>query len=99
MRARLLFASAMWVWSAAAQNPTATRAIGAVTALDSAAKQITIKTDAGTESKIAILESTSYLRVPPGEKDLKNAAKISLGEVSVGDRILARGSLGDDKST
>jgi len=82
----------------AAQAP-AGRAIGAVTAIDVAAKQITIKTDAGAETKVALQESTSYQRVPPGEKDLKNAAKIALGDLAVGDRVLARGKAGADAAS
>jgi Cu/Ag efflux protein CusF len=75
----------------AAQTP-GNRVIGVVTSIDPAARQITIKTDAGAEARIALEESASYLRVPPGEKDLKNAAKISLSDIGVGDRVLARGS-------
>ena len=82
----------------AAQAP-AGRAIGAVTAIDVAAKQITIKTDAGAETKVALQESTSYQRVPPGEKDLKNAAKIALSDLAVGDRVLARGKAGADAAS
>jgi len=78
-----------------AAQPPAARAIGAVTAIDAAAKQITIKSDAGAETKIALQDSTSYQRVPPGEKDLKNAAKIALSDLAVGDRVLARGKAGD----
>jgi Cu/Ag efflux protein CusF len=82
----------------AAQAPTG-RAIGAVTAIDAAAKQITLKTDAGAETKIALQDSTSYQRVPPGEKDLKNAAKIALSDLAVGDRVLARGKAGADAAS
>ena len=82
----------------AAQAP-AGRAIGAVTAIDVAAKQITIKTDAGAETKVALQESTSYQRVPPGEKDLKNAARIALSDLAVGDRVLARGKAGADAAS
>ena len=83
----------------AAQAPAAGRAIGAVTAIDAAAKQITIKTDAGAETKVALQDSTSYQRVPPGEKDLKNAAKIELSDLAVGDRVLARGKAGADAAS
>ena len=82
-----------------AQSPAANRAIGVVTAVDAAAKRITIKTDAGPEVKIALADGVSYLRVPPGEKDLKNAVKISLADIGVGDRVLARGSSADDKTS
>ena len=79
-----------------AQAPAASRAIGAVTAIDAAAQQITIKTDVGPEMKLTLKDDTSYMRVGLGEKDLKNAVKIALSDIAVGDRVLARGAGGQD---
>src|SRR5207302_4603532 len=63
---RLLMAmAAVLALAATAQTPNG-RAIGVVTSIDAANKQIAIKSDAGPDVHIAILESTSYLRVPPG---------------------------------
>jgi Cu/Ag efflux protein CusF len=70
--------------------------IGEVTAIDAAAKQIKVKADDGTLYRIALEDNTSYLRVPPGEKDLKKASKIAFSDVAVGDRLLARGPLTDE---
>lgn len=70
--------------------------IGEVTAIDASAKQIKVKADDGTLYRIALEDNTSYLRVPPGEKDLKKASKISFSDVAVGDRLLARGTLTDE---
>ena len=81
-----------------AQAPASGRAIGAVTVIDAAAQQITIKTDAGAEMKLALKGNTSYMRVGLGEKDLKNAVKIALSDIAVGDRVLARGAAGQDTS-
>ncbi len=64
--------------------------IGEVTVLDAGAKQITMKTDAGTPATVPLDDKTLYLRVPPGEKDLKKAVKITLSDIGVGDRVLAR---------
>jgi Cu/Ag efflux protein CusF len=83
-----------WASAQGVQAPPGNRAIGAVTAIDAGAKQIIIKTDAGAEVKVALQDSTTYQRVPPGEKDLKNAAKIALSDLAVGDRVLARGAAG-----
>jgi hypothetical protein len=70
-----------------------------ILSIDSAAKRITIKTDAGTEMNISFEEATRFLRVAPGAKDLENATPISASELSAGDRILARGrSAGDPAS-
>lgn len=82
---------------ATAQSTTPLKSvIGEVTALDVAAKQIKVKADNGTIYTIALTDNTSYLRIPPGEKDLKNAAKIALTDVAMGDRLLARGVLTDE---
>ncbi len=75
--------------------PTQPRVIGVVTAVDAAGKKITLKTDAGAESTVMVEDASKYLRVPPGEKDLKKAETIALTDVSVGDRVLARGRNSD----
>jgi len=67
------------------------RPIGAILKMDAAAHRITIKSDAGPEMTIRFDESTRFLRVAPGAQDLQNAAPISLSDLAVGDRILARG--------
>jgi hypothetical protein len=77
---------------------TAANHVGVVTAIDPAAKQIKIKTDAGAELSVALQERTNYLRVG-ADLNMKNAAKIALGDVAVGDRVLARGALSEDKAT
>src|SRR5262245_41289308 len=72
------------------------RPIGVILAIDSAAKRITIKTDAGPEMNISFEETTRFLRVAPGAKDLENATPISASELNAGDRILARGRSASD---
>ncbi len=39
------------------------------------------------------------LRVPPGAKDLKTATPITVGDISVGDRVLIRGRVSDDQKS
>jgi hypothetical protein len=73
--------------------------IGEVTAIDTAARQITVKTDAGAVVNVVVSDATSYLRLPPGEKTLDKATKITLADVGVGDRIFARGKTSDDQKT
>src|SRR5438128_12554241 len=72
------------------------RVIGEVTTIEASAKQLTVKTDTGNLVSVLLNESTSYLRVPPGEKDLKKATKIALSDIGVGDRVYARGQLSED---
>lgn len=75
------------------------RVIGEVTATNPAAKQIELKMDAGGTVTIILQDNTLYLRVPPGETDLKNAVKITLAEIGVGDRVYARGRLAEDQKS
>ncbi len=70
------------------------RPIGAILSIDANARRITIKTDSGSEMTISFDESTRCLQVAPDAKDLQNAASIPLSNLAVGDRILARGSIG-----
>src|SRR5579859_6015276 len=72
---------------ATAQGPA--NHVGVVTAIDPGAKQIKIKTDAGTELSVALQDRTNYLRVG-ADLNMKNATKIAPADVAVGDRVLAR---------
>jgi hypothetical protein len=83
-----------------AQAPPALKSvIGEVTSIDGASKQIKLKGDDGIAYTVTLSDSTSFLRIPPGEKDLKKAAKIAFSDVAVGDRALARGPIEDDTKT
>src|ERR1051325_4176501 len=81
----------------AAQAPTAKppagRVIGEGTSIDPGARQIALKSDKGDPVSVTLGEKTLFLRVPPGEKDLTKAARINLSDISVGDRVLARGQI------
>jgi hypothetical protein len=70
-----------------------------VTTIDAVAKRLALKTDAGPELTVELQATTTFVRVPPGEKDLKNATKIALSDVGVGDRILVRGKIADDQKS
>jgi Cu/Ag efflux protein CusF len=75
------------------------RIIGEVTAIDANAKQISVKSDAGTVMPAMLDDKTVYLRIPPGEKDLKKAANITLQDVAVGDRAFVRGHMAEDQKS
>src|SRR5437763_5715877 len=89
--------------AARAQTPTPASApkgvIGAITALDKSAKQLTVKADNGTSYTVKLDEKTTFLRVPPGEKDLKKAAPIALNDLNAGDRVSARGTVSEEDKT
>jgi hypothetical protein len=83
-----------------AQAPPALKSvIGEVTSIDAASKQLKLKGDDGTAYTVTLSDSTSFLRVPPGETDIKKATKIAFPDVAVGDRALARGPLEDATKT
>ncbi len=75
---------------------TPTRVIGELKAIDSATKQLTVKTDAGSLVAITLADSTSYSRLPPGETTMAKATKITLADLAEGDRVLATGKVADD---
>jgi len=95
----ILFCAFLLYGSASSAFSQTTRAVGVVIAIDSTARHITIKTDAGPELKIAFEQATKFLRVPAGASNLENATAISASELSVGDRILARGGSGADPTS
>jgi len=53
-------------------------------------ESLTVATDAGTETKVAVTSATKLLRVPPGSKDLSQAEAIPFSEFQQGDRVLVR---------
>lgn len=55
-----------------------------------AGEKITVATDAGAETQVAVSSGTRLLRVPPGSKDLSQAEAIPLSEFQTGDRVLVR---------
>jgi len=50
-----------------------------------AGESLTVTTDAGTETKVAVTPATKLLRVPPGSKDLSQAEAIPFSEFQQGD--------------
>jgi Domain of unknown function (DUF5666) len=59
-------------------------------------KTLVLKTDAGPEVTINLLDGTRIMRLAPGQTDLKNATPMTLPEVQVGDRMLVRGRPGEN---
>ncbi|MFN2455295.1 MAG: hypothetical protein ABR577_13860 [Pyrinomonadaceae bacterium] len=84
--------------SAAKSDITATYALGDVTGIDAANKQITLHTTAGDLS-VLLSDATKYKRVAPEAKSLENAEVITLADVGVGDRIIAQGKVAADRKS
>jgi len=64
------------------------RIVGSVTAISGSS--ITVKSDAGAETQIAIASDATLKRLEPGQKDLSAAPAIQLSDLAVGDRVLVR---------
>ena len=58
-----------------------------------------LTSDAGVELTVGVRDSTKIVRIAPGQKDLKDAQSIALADLQIGDRILVRGTPGDDNKT
>jgi hypothetical protein len=55
---------------------------------------MTLETEAGEQATITLQEDTTYVRVAPGGRDVRNAERITLAAIEVGDRVLALGREG-----
>jgi hypothetical protein len=73
--------------------------LGEVTVLDGASRTLTVKTDAGSLVAVATDEKTSIVKARPGSSTLNDATPARLEDIAVGDRVLARGRLADDKAS
>ena len=74
------------------QAPTA-KAVGTVKSVNP--NSVVITSDSGSETIVTLADSARILRAAPGQTDLKTAAPIQISEIQVGDRLFARGQLGD----
>ncbi|MCA1558370.1 MAG: DUF5666 domain-containing protein, partial [Acidobacteria bacterium] len=75
------------------------RLVGEVQAANGAAGEFTIKRDDGRTVQLKTEEKVSVLRIPPGQTTTQGAARITLVDVVVGDRVFARGALSADGKT
>jgi hypothetical protein len=65
------------------------KAVGVIKSIQ--ADSITVAAESGGEVTAKLTGSTKILRVPPGEKDLKNATALQAQDLQPGDRVLVRG--------
>jgi hypothetical protein len=103
MRGIILVFSSLWVacpvYVLSAQGTTAPReqVTGTVGAVTAPANQVVLKTDKGESITVTTTEKTAILHLAPGVTDPTKATKMALGELTVGDRVVAyyRGAAGD----
>lgn len=66
-----------------------TKAVGTIKSIQ--ADSITVAAESDGEIRAILMASTKILRVPPGERDLKNATALQVQDLQPGDRVLVRG--------
>jgi hypothetical protein len=76
--------------------PKRTQVSGTVTSVDAAAGRITLKSDQGATVAVSTTARTVLLKIPPGETDPQKGAKITLADVSTGDRAVVVAPQGPD---
>jgi len=65
-------------------NITAKYAVGEVKSIDATAKQLTIKTDAGSTVTVSLSDKTTYKKLAPGETSLTNATDVTFTDLAEG---------------
>ena len=80
--------------SPGAADAQITRAVGTIKSITGDA--LTLTPDSGGEISATLAGTTKILRVPPGEKDLKNATPLQAQDLQTGDRVLVRGQMAAD---
>jgi len=80
-------------------NIAAKYAIGEIKGVDATAKQLTIKTDAGSVVTVSLSDKTTYKKLAPGEQSLTNATDVTFADLAEGDRVMARGTVAADRKS
>src|SRR5918997_1170825 len=75
---------------------TPNRALGDVVAINAEAKDLSLKTKAGNRVLVVLNDATVVMRTQPGATNVEGATKITLADISVGDRVLAMGRTAAD---
>ena len=73
------------------------RPIGVVTEVQSG--QLTLHTDAGPSLTVTLPDGVSVLQVPPSAKSLKQANKVTVSDIHIGDRVLIVGPVSGNDVT
>ena len=102
LAAFLAFAFPAVAWQAApavppAATPVVARLVGTIQSISG--NSLTLLSDSGAVSPVAVEEATKILQIEPGKTDLKEATPTNLGDLQLGDRVLVRGILADDGKT
>lgn len=80
-------------WGQAAAKQDLTPVLGTVTKVDTTARALTVKTDAGQEYVVNFDAKTAIRKVVAGETDTSKFPVVQIGDVSVNDRVQTRGKV------
>jgi hypothetical protein len=73
--------------------------VGEATAVDAAARSLTVKSDSGGSVLVTVPEGAVLLRTKPGATTLADATPLGLEQIAQGDRVMVRGVLSGDKGS
>ncbi len=90
-------ASAQTTPGGASSDASIVKAVGVIKSVQP--DSITVTAESGGEVTAKLAAMTKILRVPPGEKDLKNAIPLQPQDLQPGDRVLVRGQASPDAHT
>src|SRR5919108_5652131 len=85
-----IFALQSYSQSQPSSNAQVTRTAGTIKSVQ--ASSITLTSDSGSDVVAQLAANTRIVRVPPGQKDLKNATPVQVDDLQPGDRVLVRGT-------
>src|ERR1700737_4796345 len=72
------------------------KAVGTIKSIQADSITVAAESGGGGDIVAKLTASTKILRVPPGEKDLKNATALQPQDLQTGDRVLVRGQASTD---
>lgn len=78
----------VWAQTSDAQSAIA-KSVGTIKSVSG--NTLTLSPTSGPEVPVTVESNARILRIAPGDKDLKNATSIQLGDLKVGDLVRARG--------
>jgi hypothetical protein len=73
--------------------------VGEATAVDAAARRLTVKADNGGSVLVTVAEGAALVRTKPGATTLADASPLGLEQIAQGDRVMVRGVLSGDKGS
>lgn len=93
----VLALAAQVCWS---QNQSAGQRVSKVGVVKSInGKSLVIKPDSGTDVNVTLTDDARLLRLEPGQTDLRSAQTITIDQIQPGDRLLVRGTAGDNQDS